>query len=233
MASITTEVTCSGETHLLELRDDGSATMLDHDETMVRSFVEFGAEPPGCLTAIEVWREDPSEYLLYMAKLTDREVGLLACDWAEHVLHIFEKDYPDGRRPRTAIETARAFWHGTASQHEAQDTAKAATNAARAIARLGDKRTATEAAARAAAWSAGVVVREAHRERRLAAHRALRSAWVAAARATWGQKPEAARTEAVMTKAKEAGASERRWQIRHAIKMLATLEEDAAWPGLE
>jgi hypothetical protein len=40
---------------------------------------------------------------------------LLAADFAEHVLHIFEEKYPDDDRPRKAIEATRLFTEGKIS----------------------------------------------------------------------------------------------------------------------
>ena len=91
----------------------------------------------------------------------EKTARLFACDCAEHVLPIFEKQYPGDKRPRHAIKTARRFALGTATQDEldaartaaweaAWEAARAAWEAARAAAR-----TAEGAAARTAAWAAG------------------------------------------------------------------------------
>lgn len=50
---------------------------------------------------------------------------------AEHVLHIFESQYPDDAGPRKAIETARAFLVGKAAVEDAQAASRAAASAAR------------------------------------------------------------------------------------------------------
>ena len=41
---------------------------------------------------------------------------LLACDYAEHVLHIFETQYPDDDRLRKAIEVSRRHARGEAME---------------------------------------------------------------------------------------------------------------------
>ena len=61
--SIVIEFECEGHTHRLELRDDGTFHMLDHEEIDVRAFVAFGAKPPGCLEEIEKARADPVWFL--------------------------------------------------------------------------------------------------------------------------------------------------------------------------
>ena len=61
----------------------------------------------------------------------DRIARLFACDCAEHVLSIYEKNYPDDKRPRHAIEVARLFADGKANDSElaaAWDAARAAAS---------------------------------------------------------------------------------------------------------
>jgi hypothetical protein len=85
----------------------------------------------------------------------DRNLRLFACDCAERVLPLFEKDHPNDNRPRAAIETARRFANGQATWEELDATwaavaaAWAAWDAARDAARA-----AAGAAARDAAWAA-------------------------------------------------------------------------------
>ena len=64
-----------------------------------------------------------------LEQLAEREQRLFACDCAEHVLHYFENLLSDDRRIREAIEVARQFAHGNASQENLQD-AKATAEAA-------------------------------------------------------------------------------------------------------
>ena len=70
---------------------------------------------------------------------------LFACDCAAHVLPIYEKEYPDDKRPRECIKVARKFAHGKATREEMTAARAAAVAAARA---------ADRAAARDAAWDA-------------------------------------------------------------------------------
>lgn len=44
-----------------------------------------------------------------IALLPEREQRLFACDCAERVLPIWEKQYPDDKRPRACIEAARRY----------------------------------------------------------------------------------------------------------------------------
>ena len=61
--------------------------------------------------------------------LTEQEQRLIAADFAEHVLPLFEADYPDDDRPRKAIEAARAFARGEVTRTQLK-AARAAAGAA-------------------------------------------------------------------------------------------------------
>jgi hypothetical protein len=54
---------------------------------------------------------------------------LIACDFAESVLHIFESKRPGDDRPRKAIEEARGFAAGTASCEDMRKATTAASDA--------------------------------------------------------------------------------------------------------
>ena len=104
---------------------------------------------------------------------------LLACDYAEHVLPIFETQYPDDDRPRKAIAVSRRHAHGEATDAElsaawaawhaagadARDAARDAWHAAWAAwhaAGAAHVMTRRHLAAGAAAWhAAGVAARDA------------------------------------------------------------------------
>jgi len=94
----------------------------------------------------------------------DRAARLFACDCAEAVLPIFERQVPTDARLREAIRIARAFAHGAATTDDiaaAWVAARAAAGAAAADA-AGD---AAWAAAGAAAWAAaGAAAGAAQRE---------------------------------------------------------------------
>ena len=95
----------------------------------------------------------------------ERNLRLFAADCAEDVLGLFEPEYPNDSRPRTAIEVARRFANGEATQEELAAARAAARDAARDAAR---------AAAWAAAWAAAGAARDAARAAAWAA------AWAAA-----------------------------------------------------
>jgi immunity protein 5 of polymorphic toxin system len=78
----------------------------------------------------------------------DKTLRLFAADCAEHVLELYEKSYPDDKRPRNAIQAARDFANGLIDK----DAANAAANAAYAAANAAAY--AAYAAANAAAYAA-------------------------------------------------------------------------------
>ena len=86
----------------------------------------------------------------------ERDLRLLTCDYAEHVLHIFEDKYPDDSRPRHVIETARLYAVGQATKEELKKAQRAADAAARGAyaARAADAAYAAARAADAAARGA-------------------------------------------------------------------------------
>ena len=102
----------------------------------------------------------------------DKLSRLFACDCAERVLPLFEKESPEDKRPRYAIEVSRRFANREATQSElaaARDAAEAAGwaagwDAAWAAAEVA-ARVAAAVAARVAVWvAAGVAGRDAERE---------------------------------------------------------------------
>lgn len=60
------------------------------------------------------------------------KIRRFACDVAEHVLHIYEDEYPDDNRPRRAIKVARLHADGKATDEELRAARNAARRAAAA-----------------------------------------------------------------------------------------------------
>ena len=83
----------------------------------------------------------------------DKNLRLFACWCAEQVLPIYEKDYPNDKRPRHAIDSARRYAEGLATAKELS-AAWAAAWAAASAAAWAAARAAALAAAWAAAWDA-------------------------------------------------------------------------------
>jgi len=97
-----------------------------------------------------------------IGNLDERLLRLVACDAAKAVLQDFEKEWPEDKRPRQAIETARRFARGKATLRElkaAKSSAGAATKDATKVSRNAktdaDKASASAAIMAAqAAWDA-------------------------------------------------------------------------------
>ena len=95
--------------------------------------------------------------LLRKLKWDDRSSRLFACDCAERVLYLYEKDYPGDSRVRDCIETARQFARGEVAAEKMAAARAAAWAAAWDAARAAAWAAAWDAAwdaARAAAWDA-------------------------------------------------------------------------------
>jgi len=140
------------------------------------------------------------------ASWNERTARLFACDCAEHVLSLYEAKYPDDRRPRKAIETARRYAEGKAAVEELTDVWDAAWAAA-------------EDAAGAAAWAAAWAAAED------AAWDAAGAAAGAAARAAARDAAGAAARDAAGAAAEDASwaaawAAERQWQVERLGEIL-------------
>jgi len=159
----------------------------------------------------------------------DRVMRLMAADFAEAVLPIFEKIYPKDDRPRKAIRAARDYANGMITEQEcaaawdaALDAACAAAWAAAGDAALDAARAAAGDAARDAAWAAAraaagdaawaaagdaardaaVAAGDAARDAAVAAWAAARAAaWAAAGDAAWAAAGDAARDAALCSQA--------------------------------
>jgi len=102
-------------------------------------------EPIDILDILEVLGLDDALWSLRAVDGYDREFRLFACWCAARTLPVFEKEYPDDKRPREAIRVSSRFANGKATKEELATTWDAARDAAR---------DAAWDAARAAAWDA-------------------------------------------------------------------------------
>ena len=114
---------------------------------------------------LDIPHEDKIWVVLRKEFLSERDLHLLACDFAEYSLPIWEKWRPDDTRVRNAIAVKRKWINGDATDEELAAAGAAARAAIRAAAgsAAGDAawaaardaiRDAAGAAARAAAWDA-------------------------------------------------------------------------------
>lgn len=135
-----------------------------------------------------------------------------AADCAEHVLHLFEGVQPNDKRPRRAIELARACARGEATMTEARTAAGHANAAAREL----------SGAARHAVFAAGQAAAVAH----VAAHELSAAAYAI----------KATRAAAPAGEGSSAGLRECQWQreqLPEAIRELVLddqrLRNDICW----
>ena len=123
-------------------------------------------DPLSLMVILESNGIDDAIWALRAVDGKDKEIRLMAADFAELVLPIYEKEYPDDDRPRKAMQAARDFANGliddaarSAAWSAARSAARSAADAAWAAA-MSAARSAADAAmsaadaARAAAMSA-------------------------------------------------------------------------------
>ena len=97
--------------------------------------------------------------LLHKELIPEPVLWELACRFVEAVLPLYERSYPNDRRPHQAIETRRRWLRGEASVEELAAAWAAAWSAAWSAA--GSAAYAAGAAARSAAYAAGAAARSA------------------------------------------------------------------------
>ena len=148
----------------------------------------------------KIQHNDKLWLLLRTQFIPENDLHELACQFAEHVLPIFETEYSDDKRPRLAIEAKRKWLQGEITTNELKAAAWAARDAAWDAAR--DAKAAPWDAAWDAAWAAA-----------WAAKAAAGAAWDApwAARAAAGNAAEAAR---------DAWDAEEQWQIKQIVNVI-------------
>jgi len=125
--------------------------------TALGGITKYGKDTPIPLTkVIEVCGLDDAIWALRCTTAPSEDILIeFACRCAEHVLRYYEDVYPDDKRPRHAIEAARACI--TDKSPAAARAARAAWDAARDAARAAR-------AAGAAAWAAGDAAGDAERQ---------------------------------------------------------------------
>ena len=92
--------------------------------------VEFKKPPQEDLLQPDKVFGKQARLLRHIETWNERTMVAWACDCAEHTLKIFEDKYPDDKRPRLAIETARSWLRGEVPAYAAYAAACAAAGAA-------------------------------------------------------------------------------------------------------
>lgn len=188
----------------VEISGDGKLTIVDHDIEYDIAFVAMGGEKTPAVRLMDIWLKNPADVICYNLGLEDNTLMLLAADWAEHVLPIFEKVRLKDKRPRLAIEATRDFVSGkiTAAQLD-----KAHQEAIHAAVKMAEEWPGTGAVA--AAWSAAY------------------AAWAAAAWA-WNKAADWARRSTATDPHLEQA-----WQVRRFVHVMECLQAGKPWPPLE
>lgn len=83
-----------------------------HTHKNLRALFDGKSIAPLAVCDLDIPVKDRLWILLRPDIIPERELRLLACDFAEHVLYIFERDYPGNNHVRDLIETARDYVRG-------------------------------------------------------------------------------------------------------------------------
>ena len=112
--------------NLLEIKD--LRPCIDGWENLIEHYPNWEGAPLDFLKLEHISVEEKQWLFLREEYVPKRELHLYACLCAEQVLHIFEKEYPDDKRPREAIEAKRLWLDGKISD-DALDSASASARA--------------------------------------------------------------------------------------------------------
>ncbi len=153
----------------------------------------------------------------------ERNLRLLACDFAERVLDNFEKKHPGNDRPRKAIEVARKYANGEATLNEIEAAYSAADIAAWAAYSAA---WAADSAAYRAAYSAADIAAYSAADIAYSAAWAAWAAYRAAYRAKWAAYSAAYRAAYWAADSADSAAhsaadiAEKEWQIKRIKEVL-------------
>ena len=142
-------------------------------ENFIKHHKDFSGTALELLELENVPAKDKFWLLLREEFIPENDLHELACKFAESVLHLFEKEYPNDLRLRKAIEAKRKFIKGEISKDELAAARAAARDAARAA-------TWAELAAARAAWAAASAASDAASAASAASDAARDAAWAAA-----------------------------------------------------
>jgi hypothetical protein len=102
----------------------------DYPEALVRELVGDGKTPLEMLD-LPIHPADRLWVVLREEVIPKRELGLLACDYADAALPIWTAVRPDDTRMEEGIAVARRWWRGEATAAEVDSAQEAAGRAAR------------------------------------------------------------------------------------------------------
>ncbi len=149
---------------------------------------------------------------------------LFACDCAERVLPVFTRCFPDDRRPRNAIQVARAFAQGRASQAELAAAGGAAEAAVRSAA--SDENSIEDAAPMVADTAAACCLADIDEAVAYAVENVIWAVIIAVVGGesidTIWEKKEHLLEAATVERYRQAEAAERSWQYQRILQYRAT-----------
>jgi len=208
---------------LVEITREGQIFFPNYNIEYDLAMAEFGEPETVAIRIYNRWNKHPTDPILNMLDIEIKTIVLIAADWAEHVLPIFEKEHPNDPRPRNAIQAARHFLDlddeigkielidlRESAMRAREDSATAAADAALAAAEAAD--TALEAK-KVAAWGA------------MEASRVSQAAMEAAA------SDHTLRFDS--TEWLTVFISEESWQARRFVDVMEALQAGKPWPPLK
>lgn len=113
------------ETVRIEILKDGNLYFPDNDIEYDITMTEFGEPETFAIQLFREWNSDRIEFILERLELSKQTIVMLAADFADHVLPLFEKEFPADGRPRKSIEGARIYASSIETEGERQNSIKA------------------------------------------------------------------------------------------------------------
>jgi hypothetical protein len=236
--SVIVDATYAGEAFEVEVFHNGHIEFpgrnLQHEQAMA----EFTDSESAVMKLYDMWKESPTKVIFENLELPENSVPRLAADYAEHVQHLYEREYEKDRRIRDVIEATRKFVAGEidelalekarAAALAAEVAAEAAWVAALAAGGWAAVETAARAAAstsaRAAVWAAVMAAGVGVAEHAVASTSARAAAWAAAYSVS---------SDDYSPKWHRAFDIERAWQIRRFVDAMEAIGQGFDWPDIK
>ena len=204
------KATFNEEPFEVEISSNGELSFPGYDEHLEYeiAYAAMGGHKTTAMYLLELWIEEPIEAICTNIHLERNTLALIAIDWAEHVLPLFEREYPEDKNPHMMVAASRKFVSGKIS--------KSAFEVDKQMVRKSVDRAWRDSGLRKAETVAWSVARSAELTADVARNidgSAETTAWAAS-----------------MAAAKAAGASttgfdqERAWQVRHFVHVMECLQ---------
>lgn len=221
------------ETVVAEITRDGNIYFPENDIEYELSMVEFGEEKTKAILLYEEWISTPMDVLCHnmFEAVGNRNIALIAADWAEHVLHFFETAFPKDRRPRAAIKAIRDFYSG---HYVPLDIKKTLNDVEAAENEVENLNLTAYLAAGAARTALSVLYFSEFRKRTMHAVEydikwaATQTSWNAFQAYAESFEPGASNLEHEAAK-----KVERDWQIRRFVDCMEAVQSSKPWPPLK